>query len=163
MPSTNVLVLYNEPVLPASHPDFTSEHEILDTVSHVATALDREGFAVAQLGINSDPSPLLAGIREHRPDVVFNLFEGTGDQGGTEAYVAGVLEWLRVPFTGCPSHTLCLARGKHLTKPMITGRTVVDPGNQPMRPGKMWVALVCLGATIGIVRWVVAGAPPFGS
>jgi cytochrome b len=52
-------------------------------------------------------------------------------------------------------------RGQHLTKPMITGRAPLDPGAQPMRPGKWWVALICLGVSIGIVRWVVAGAPPF--
>jgi cytochrome b len=51
-------------------------------------------------------------------------------------------------------------RGKHLTKPMITGRAAIDPGTQPMRPGKWWVALICLAAAFGIVRWVIAGAPP---
>ena len=54
-------------------------------------------------------------------------------------------------------------RGKGLTKPMITGRAVLDPGTEPMRPGKWWVALICLAAGIGITRWVIAGAPPFGS
>jgi cytochrome b len=53
-------------------------------------------------------------------------------------------------------------RGKHLIKPMITGRAVLGPDARPMRPGKWWVALICLGIAIGIVRWIVAGAPPFG-
>lgn len=53
-------------------------------------------------------------------------------------------------------------RGKHLTKSMITGRGLVEPGVQPMRPGKWWVAIICLGVAIGIVRWIVGGAPPFG-
>lgn len=54
-------------------------------------------------------------------------------------------------------------RGRHLTKPMITGRALLDPGAEPMRPGKWWVALICLAVALGIVRWVIAGAPPFGS
>jgi cytochrome b len=54
-------------------------------------------------------------------------------------------------------------RGKHLTKPMITGRAVVDPAAQPMRPGRWWIALICLAIALGIVRWVIAGVPPFGS
>lgn len=54
-------------------------------------------------------------------------------------------------------------RGRHLTKPMITGRTVLAPGTAPMRPGKWWVALICLLVGIGITRWVIAGAPPFSS
>lgn len=53
-------------------------------------------------------------------------------------------------------------RGRRLTKPMITGRAVVDPDAAPMRPGKWWVALICLAIGIGVTRWVIAGAPPFG-
>ena len=53
-----------------------------------------------------------------------------------------------------------LVRGKKLTKPMITGRTATDPAAGEMRPGKWWVALICLGIALGISRWVVAGAPP---
>src|SRR5947199_317496 len=45
-------------------------------------------------------------------------------------------------------------RGKHLTKPMITGRAALDPGAQPMRPGKWWAALICLAVSIGMVRWI---------
>jgi cytochrome b len=52
-------------------------------------------------------------------------------------------------------------RGKRLTRPMITGRAVLDPGTRPMRPAKWWLALICLAAALGIVRWIVAGAPPF--
>jgi cytochrome b len=54
-------------------------------------------------------------------------------------------------------------RGKHLTKAMITGRAAIDPPAEPMRPGKWWVALICLAVSVGIVRWVIAGAPPIGS
>jgi cytochrome b len=51
--------------------------------------------------------------------------------------------------------------GQKLTKPMITGRAELVPGTQPMRPGKWWLALICLGIGVGITRWIIAGAPPF--
>jgi cytochrome b len=54
-------------------------------------------------------------------------------------------------------------RGRHLIKAMVTGRAVIDPGARPMKPGKWWVALICLGVSIAVVRWVIAGAPPFGT
>ena len=54
-------------------------------------------------------------------------------------------------------------RGKHLTKPMITGRGATHPAAEPMRPGKWWVALICLAVALGIARWGGAGAPPLGS
>lgn len=52
-------------------------------------------------------------------------------------------------------------RGKKLTKPMITGRAKIDATCEPMRPGKWWVALICLGIGIATTRWIIAGAPPF--
>ena len=54
-------------------------------------------------------------------------------------------------------------RGRGLMKPMITGKAAIDPRAEPMRPGKWWVALICLALGIGVTRWVIAGAPPFGS
>jgi cytochrome b len=51
--------------------------------------------------------------------------------------------------------------GKNLLGPMITGRATLDPDVAPMRPGKWWVALICLALGIGITRWIIAGAPPF--
>jgi D-alanine-D-alanine ligase len=52
---------------------------------------------------------------------VFNLFEGLADQYGTEAFAAGLLEWLGIPYTGCPYQTLCVARDKPWTKRLLRG------------------------------------------
>jgi D-alanine-D-alanine ligase len=87
----------------------------------VREVLTAAGFSVSQLGISHDPAPLLAGLTAPRPDVVVNLFEGTADRNITEAYVAGMLEWLRIPFTGCPFRTIFLAQNKHLTKHLFQG------------------------------------------
>ena len=54
-------------------------------------------------------------------------------------------------------------RGRCLTKPMITGRAALDPAAEPMQPGKWWAAVICLAIAIGVTRWIIAGAPPFGS
>ena len=53
-------------------------------------------------------------------------------------------------------------RGKPLLMPMITGKGHPEPGVEPMRPSKGWVAIVCLLLALVITRWVIAGAPPFG-
>jgi D-alanine-D-alanine ligase len=111
-----VLVLYNEPVLPEDHPDYIAEVEVLDNVEAVTTVLTEAGFEVAQFGATSDPQVLLRGLQEHRPDAVVNLFEGTQDNNASELYAAGLLEWLGISYTGCPFHTLVLARSKHLAK-----------------------------------------------
>src|SRR5690348_8192762 len=112
--SPRVLILYNQPVLPADHPDAESEHEILFTVGEVERVLSEAGYEVVRLGVERDPAVLIAGLRRHQPDVVFNLFEGLADFGNTETHVAGILEWLGIPFTGSPGSALALARKKHL-------------------------------------------------
>lgn len=53
-------------------------------------------------------------------------------------------------------------RGKGLLRPMITGKGDPEEGVEPMKPGKGWAAIVCLIVAIGITRWIIAGAPPFG-
>lgn len=55
-----------------------------------------------------------------------------------------------------------LFRNKPLSKAMITGTNSLEPGVAPMRPGKYWVALLCLIAGIATTRWIIAGLPPFG-
>ncbi len=52
-------------------------------------------------------------------------------------------------------------RGRRLLPAMLSGRSDVDANLPVMRPGKWWVAVVCLLIAIGITRWVIAGAPPF--
>lgn len=116
-----ILVLYNQPILPADHADAESEHEVLYTAEVVSDHLVQAGFDVSRLGIGRDPAELLTGLKHHQPDVVFNLFEGHADQSSTEIHVAGLLEWLGVPFTGCPSQALLLARSKHLAKGLLQG------------------------------------------
>jgi cytochrome b len=53
-----------------------------------------------------------------------------------------------------------IAHRKRLVGAMITGTTVAEPGVEPMRRGRWWVALLCLLAALAFTRWVIAGAPP---
>lgn len=53
-------------------------------------------------------------------------------------------------------------RGKSLVKPMIIGSGEIEPGIEPMRPGKGWVAILCLLVALAITRWLIGGAQPVG-
>ncbi|MBV9528863.1 cytochrome b/b6 domain-containing protein [Sphingomonas sp.] len=53
-------------------------------------------------------------------------------------------------------------RGRRLVGPMITGKAILDPTAEPLRPGKWWAALLCLAVGVALTRWVIAGVPPFG-
>jgi cytochrome b len=74
--------------------------------------------------------------------------------------------WFNVILALIALHLIAIAwyrgRGRKLTLPMITGRAEVPRGSPAMKQGKWWAALICLAAGIGITRWIIAGAPPFG-
>ncbi|MGL4550581.1 MAG: D-alanine--D-alanine ligase family protein, partial [Gemmataceae bacterium] len=111
-----ITVLYNEPALPEDHPDYISEVEVIDNVEAVQEVLSQAGYDTTRLAVGNDAQALITGLREHAPDAVVNLFEGTADNNANEMYAAGILEWLGVSYTGCPFHTIVLARSKHQAK-----------------------------------------------
>lgn len=119
-----ILIVYNEPVLPADHPDAPSENDILETVDEVAKVLPAEQFTTERFGYARQPRSLLDKLEDWKPDAVFNLFEGEADRTATEVYHAGNLEWMKVPFTGSPTAALSLARDKIRTKYLMHGAGV---------------------------------------
>lgn len=159
MPHPKVLVIYNEPVLSADHPDAASERDIIDVAAAITQILVDAGFPTRCISFNHDPGTLLAELRESPPDVVFNLFEGLATNNLTEIAVAGLLEWLGLPFTGSPSFAIALGRDKVRTKYLLQGAglptpafLVVDKGPCPRWP-HAWPAIVkpaCQDASLGI-------------
>jgi D-alanine-D-alanine ligase len=154
-----ILVLHNAPVLPENHRDSYSEIEVLDNANAVAEVLREDGYEVRSLSLGRDPSLLIDTLRDDRIDVVFNLFEGTADHYITEAYVAGLLDWLDVPFTGCPCESLLLAQKKHVTKRLLQQAGVptapfliVDavPEKPPALRWPLFVKPACQDSSIGI-------------
>ncbi len=121
MGSPTVLILYNQPLLPPGHPDFDSEHSIVEIAESMTDILQDAGFRIRRLGVELDPNALWTELKRRRPDVVFNLFEGNAEDTETESYAAGLLQWSGIPFTGSPLPALTLARDKHLTKHLLRG------------------------------------------
>src|SRR5581483_4985365 len=121
MESARIVVLYNEPVLPPGHPDYESEREVVDTAEVVAKYLTEAGFVVIPMGAGPDAQSALAGLIARQPDAVFNFYEGAADRIETEDYMAALMEWLGIPFTGSSFRTLGLARNKHLAKLLLRG------------------------------------------
>jgi D-alanine-D-alanine ligase len=121
MAKPSVLVLYNQPLLPRDHTDAESEYQVVGVAELMGRTLANAGWTVRSLGLGRDPAALWQELERQPPDVVFNLFEGNVHHTETESYVAGLLDWAGVPYTGCPFATLSLARSKHITKYLLKG------------------------------------------
>jgi D-alanine-D-alanine ligase len=121
MPKPSVLVLYNQPLLPPDHPEADAEHTVVAVAEFIARTLDGAEYDTSLLGLGSDPTSLWQELKRRQPDVVFNLFEGNPDNSETESYVAGLLDWVGLPYTGSGFSALSLARAKHTTKYLLRG------------------------------------------
>src|SRR4051794_37303470 len=121
MAKASVLVLHNQPLLATDHPDADSENTIVGIADSIAKILGADDYHVTRLGLGADPRVLWSELQNRKPDVVFNLFEGNLDNTETESYVAGLLDWAGIPYTGSPFQALVLARAKHTTKCLLKG------------------------------------------
>ncbi len=116
MAKSSVLVLYNQPLLPRDHPDAESEHSVVRIANEMARILADAKYGVTTFGLGADPQTLWSVLKKRKPSVVFNLYEGTLHNAESESYVAGLLEWSGIPFTGSPPEALSLSRAKHTVK-----------------------------------------------
>jgi D-alanine-D-alanine ligase len=95
----------------------------------VVETLKKLGHEVRVLGIHDRIDPLIAEIRGHPPDIVFNLVEAFAEDREHEANVAGLLEMLGVPYTGCRPASLAICRHKAFTKRILAPHRIRVPGS----------------------------------
>jgi D-alanine-D-alanine ligase len=131
------------------------------TEYHVVSTLRALGHEVRALGVGGELGVIRAAVEEFQPHIAFNLLEGFDDVPGWDANVIGYLELLKVPYTGCNSRGLLLARDKSLTKKVLSYHRVpvadfaVFPRNRRIqRRSKLKFPLIVksltLDASIGI-------------
>jgi len=117
-----VVVLYNQPQLPESDPDWASEAGVLETVDAVTAALPARGHGVRRVAVGSSAAEIVEALAVGpATDVVLNLCEGLGGTGAGEASVAGLVELCGLPLTGSPPDCLALVRDKARTKWLLQG------------------------------------------
>jgi D-alanine-D-alanine ligase len=102
----------------------------------VISTLESAGHEVHTLGVGSDLGAIRQAIDEWKPQVVFNLLE---DFHGVPIYdqnVVSLLELLRVPYTGCNSRGLMLARDKAISKMLLASHRIATPEFAVFRIGR---------------------------
>jgi D-alanine-D-alanine ligase len=98
--------------------DIDEEFDSPETIQALATVLESLGHDVELLG---DGEPMLRRLLAGpRPDLVWNIAEGTGGGRSREARVPAVLEMLDIPYTGSDPLTLAATLDKDCAKRLIS-------------------------------------------
>jgi D-alanine-D-alanine ligase len=124
----------------------SAEREIsIQTGSGVMRALQKLGYDAHSLDYDAR---FVDGIRELAPDVVFNALHGPG---GEDGQIQGILEFLRLSYTGSGVEAAALAMDKHLTKKLCAAEGLptaawdlfdLTGGTLPLLPGSLDLPLV---------------------
>lgn len=109
----------NAPPVDNAAADFYDDLDGMATVQSIVQALEAGGhdaqFIEASLHA---PHNVIEALQSYRPDLCFNIAEGHwGD--GREAQIPGLLEMLRIPYTGSQVLTLALTLDKPMTKRIL--------------------------------------------
>lgn len=144
-----ITVLVDEATVPPDDPDFKEPPGSPITEYHVIESLRHLGYVVSVLGVMEDVGELVNTLTEHKPDLVFNLTEQFGGDRRLDKNLAGLLELLRLPFTGSTVRAMMLCRDKALCKDLLSRHRIRVPGflmlpmNRPIRvPKKIRYPLV---------------------
>ena len=96
-------------------------------VPQVARTLRKLGHRVSVLGVHGDVKRLIAGLSRRRPELVFNLMEMFGENVFGDIPVTGLLELLRLDYTGSGPGELYLSQDKGLTKKLLAFEDILYP------------------------------------
>jgi D-alanine-D-alanine ligase len=116
----------NAPTWPGMSPDRWDDLDSEETIESIMGALEAGGHEAIFL---EGDATFFDAVRKAKPDLCFNICEGHfGD--GREAQVPGILEMLRIPYTGSQVLTLALALDKPMTKRVLTYHSLPTPAFQ---------------------------------
>lgn len=129
MKKLRVLVLLHPDLMPPDSLAGYSEREIhvWKTEYDVVSTLRSIGHEVRPLGVQHELKPIRDEIDNWKPHVVFNLLEQFHGETVYDQNVASYLELTRIPYTGCNPRGLMLARGKDLSKKLLTYHRIPVP------------------------------------
>ncbi len=124
-----VLVLMDPDLMPPDSLRGYTPEEIFawKTEYDVVSTLRANGHDVRPLGVENELRPIRNEIESWKPDIVFNLLEQFHGTAAYDQNVASYLELLRVPYTGCGPRGMVLARGKDLSKKILSYHRVPVP------------------------------------
>lgn len=154
-------LVYEDLVPPVDAKAADAEAAEWRTEYDVVSTLKALGHEVLPLGVGGDLGPIRKALEEFEPHIVFNLLEAFDEVATWDQNVVAFLELMKVPYTGCNSRGLLLARDKALAKRLLSYHripvmdfAVFPMGRKVRRPRRLAFPLIVksltLDASIGI-------------
>jgi D-alanine-D-alanine ligase len=124
-----ILLLVHPDLVPPDSPKGYTKEELFEvkTELDVVKTLRAAGHEVKPLGLYDELKPIRDEIESFKPHVVFTLLEEFHGKVMYDQNVASYLELLRIPYTGCNPRGLMLARGKDISKKLLTYHRIPLP------------------------------------
>lgn len=132
----NITVLVDVASVPDNDPDFEGSPDVPTTEHHVVDALRNLQHNVSVLPAADEIEKIISALKEHKPDLVFNLTEQFAGDRRLDKNVTGLLEMLDIPFTGSGPTGLMLCRDKRLAKQLLSLHKIRVPGFLSLPPKK---------------------------
>jgi D-alanine-D-alanine ligase len=135
--SYKVLVLFDTAGTPPPDQDFSAELKTDDWAAeaHVIGALKKLGHEVRTIGVWDEPGMIIDEIKNHPPEVVFNLTEHFNEVSAYDRNIAGLLEMMDVPYTGSSATGLTLCKNKGMAKELLAYHKIRVPNFAIFSPG----------------------------
>jgi len=96
-------------------------------VDDVAGALREGGHKVSKLLVPADLKAVVMGLARRKPELVWHMITDFGDVEGCHVATAGILDALRLPYTGCGPGELFLRGHKGLAKKVLAYEKINCP------------------------------------
>jgi D-alanine-D-alanine ligase len=129
-----IVVLYNtdyDEEQAKQTPDLTSVRE---SAKAIAAALREAGHTVELTGVHGvEVYAVLDRVRRDRPDLLFNLCESMDNDSRNEPTFAGLLDLMKIPYTGADLLALASCLYKHRTKEILDAHGVPTPPYRILR------------------------------
>lgn len=141
-----VLVLMHVDLVPPNTLRGHSAKEIVawKTEFDVVSTLKKMGHEVQPLGVHDDLGVIRKALAEWQPHIAFNLLEEFHGNPLFDHHIAGYMELMRQPYTGCNPRGLLLAHDKAMCKKIFSFHRIRTPnfavfprGARVRAPGKL--------------------------
>jgi D-alanine-D-alanine ligase len=120
----NHIVILHTDVAPDAGED---ELDCLRQADTIAAAMRHLGYRPTLLPFVLDLNATISRLRALQPDIVFNLVETLAGTGSMIYFATALLDFLRIPYTGCRTDAMFLTSNKPLTKQILHTAGIATP------------------------------------